>query len=72
MAAALERVAGREASALLDWQPDPAIDKLVQSWPGDVAWERARGLGLRADADFDAIVRQYIEENPQAVRLRLH
>lgn len=71
MAAALQRVAGAEAAALLDWVPDAAIGKLVQSWPGDVAWERARGLGLRADADFDAIVRQYVEENPQAVRLHL-
>jgi nucleoside-diphosphate-sugar epimerase len=71
MAAALERVAGKEASALLDWQPDAAIDKLVRSWPGDVAWERARSLGLRNDADFDAIVRDYIAENPQAVRIAL-
>lgn len=71
MAAALERVAGKEATALLDWQPDPAIEKLVHSWPGDVAWDRARGLGLKNDASFDAIVRDYIAENPQAVRLKL-
>ncbi|MCY1557805.1 hypothetical protein D9M68_946850 [compost metagenome] len=69
MAQALERVAGRDATALLDWEPDPAIEKLVRSWPGDVAWDRARGLGLQADRDFDAIVRQYIEENRPAVRL---
>lgn len=71
MAAALERVAGRKATALLDWQPDPAIDKLVRSWPGDLAWDRARALGLQADPDFDSIVRSYIAENPQAVRLAL-
>ena len=69
MAAALEKVAGKEGGALLDWQPDPAIEKLVRSWPGDVAWERARGLGLRSDESFEAIVREYIAENPQAVRL---
>lgn len=71
MAAALERVAGKEATALLDWQPDPAIEKLVRSWPGDLAWDRARGLGLRNDASFEAIVREYVAENPQAVRLAL-
>jgi nucleoside-diphosphate-sugar epimerase len=71
MAAALEKVAGKEATALLDWSPDPAIEKLVRSWPGDVAWERARGLGLKPDASFEAIVREYITENPQAVRLAL-
>lgn len=69
MAAALERVAGSEASGLLDWEPDPAIERLVLSWPGEVAWDRARGLGLQADADFDTVVRSYIAENPQAVRL---
>jgi D-erythronate 2-dehydrogenase len=69
MAAALEKVAGKQAAALLDWQPDAAIEKLVRSWPGDVAWERARGLGLRNDESFEAIVRDYIAENAQAVRL---
>lgn len=69
MARALERVAGPAAAALLDWTPDPAIERLVRSWPGEITWERARGLGLRADADFDSVVRAYIAENPQAVRL---
>lgn len=69
MAAALERVAGKEATALLDWSPDPAIEKLVRSWPGNVGGERARALGLKPDASFDALVREYIAENPQAVRL---
>jgi nucleoside-diphosphate-sugar epimerase len=71
MAQALERVAGPQATALLDWVPDPAIEKLVRSWPGDVGWARARGLGLRNDADFDSIVREYIAENRGAVRLPL-
>lgn len=71
MAAALERVAGKEATALLDWAPDAATEKLVRSWPGDVAWDRARGLGLKNDPDFDAIVREYIAENRAAVRLAL-
>jgi nucleoside-diphosphate-sugar epimerase len=71
MAAALERVAGPAATALIDWQPDPAIQTLVRSWPGELAWDRARGLGLQADPDFDSVVRQYVAENPQAVRLPL-
>jgi nucleoside-diphosphate-sugar epimerase len=69
MAAALERVAGPAATALLDWTPDPAIETLVRSWPGAIAWDRARALGLQADAGIEAILRQYIAENPQAVRL---
>ncbi|NML42559.1 NAD-dependent epimerase/dehydratase family protein [Ramlibacter sp. G-1-2-2] len=69
MAAALERAGGPAARALLDWTPDPAVERLVRSWPGEITWDRARVLGLRADADFDAVVRQYIAENPEAVRL---
>jgi hypothetical protein len=49
MAAALEKVAGQQAAALLDWQPGCRDREAVRSWPGDVAWERARGLGLRND-----------------------
>jgi nucleoside-diphosphate-sugar epimerase len=68
MAAALERVAGADAAQLLDWTPDAAIQRLVKTWPGDVQWERARQLGLKADADFETVVRDYIRENPQAVK----
>jgi D-erythronate 2-dehydrogenase len=69
MAAALERVAGADATGLLDWTPDPAIERLVSTWPGDVQSTRARGLGLLPDTDFESIVRQYVRENPQAIQL---
>ena len=69
MAAALEKVAGREATALLDWKTDPAIEKLVDTWPGDVRSERARGLGLSADTSFEQVVRDYVRENPDAIKL---
>jgi len=69
MAAALEKVAGREATALLDWKTDPAIEKLVDTWPGDVRSERARGLGLAADTSFEQVVRDYVRENPEAIKL---
>ena len=71
MAAALERVAGKNATALLDWTPDPAILKLVKTWPGNVAAARATALGLKADSDFETVVRDYIRENPDAVKLPL-
>lgn len=68
MAAALGRVAGPEAVALLDRTPDPAIQRIVKSWPGRFEFERAARLGLRADADFDSIIRDYVRENPDAVQ----
>ena len=72
MAQALEQVAGKAATDLLDWSPDPAILRLVRTWPGNVAFDRARALGLEADAGFDAVVRDYIRENAAAVKLPLH
>ncbi|MBX9612861.1 MAG: NAD-dependent epimerase/dehydratase family protein [Burkholderiales bacterium] len=69
MAAALERVAGQAATDLLDWVEDPAILKLVNTWPGNVQAARAAGLGLHPDTDFESIVREYVRENPNAVRL---
>lgn len=69
MAAALERVAGKAATDLLNWTPDPAILKLVETWPGVVASKRANALGLQADTDYEKIIRDYIAENPSAVKL---
>ncbi len=68
MAATLERVAGPEAAALLDWQPDPMIAKVVTSWPGRFDSTRAQALGLSADVSFDQVVADYIKENPSAIR----
>jgi len=71
MAAALETVAGKAGTDLLDWTLDPAIVRLVKTWPGDVMFERARGLGLQPDTDYVSVVRDYIRENPQAVKLAI-
>ena len=69
MAAALGRVAGSAATELLDRTPDPVIRRIVKTWPGRVEAERARRLGLAPDASFEAIVRDYVRENPDAVKL---
>lgn len=66
MAQALERAAGKAVSALIDWTPDPAIEKIVTSWPAHINASRARQLGLMPDSDFDAIIDEYLGENPYA------
>lgn len=71
MAAALERVAGKAATDLLDWTPDPEIFKLVETWPGVVSSTRANKLGLQADTDYEKIIRDYIRENPEAIKLKI-
>ena len=64
MAAALERLAGKAVADLIDWTPDPAIAKIVTSWPAHIDAARARGLGLQPDTDFESIIREYVGENP--------
>ena len=67
MAAALERVAGPAATSLLDWRIDPAIEKIVTTWPGNVKTARAQAMGLDADTSFEQVIRDYVRENPTAV-----
>jgi nucleoside-diphosphate-sugar epimerase len=63
MAAALERIAGPEVSALIDWRPDPAIARLVAGWPARIRADRAARLGLTADPDVEALIRMHIAES---------
>jgi nucleoside-diphosphate-sugar epimerase len=70
MAQALEKVAGKPATDLIDWTPDETIRRIVKSWPGNVQSARANALGLLPDPDFESIVRAYVRENADAVRLQ--
>jgi nucleoside-diphosphate-sugar epimerase len=68
MVAALERVAGAQAAKRVRWERDEATNRIVASWPG--AWDtrRAEALGFSADADFDSIIRAYIEDELNALK----
>jgi nucleoside-diphosphate-sugar epimerase len=63
MIAALQRVAGDDVVQHLRWERDPTVERIVGGWPA--AWDtsRARALGLEGDADFDSIVRAYVEDD---------
>lgn len=62
MVAAMGRVAGAETMKLVEWKEDPAILKLVRTWPGDFVTARAEKMGFVHDASFDEVVKAYIEE----------
>jgi nucleoside-diphosphate-sugar epimerase len=62
MVAALERVAGPEVSALIDWSPDPALAAIVTNWPARIRADRAAALGLTPDPDFASIVAAHLAE----------
>ena len=62
MIEALARVAGAEVASRVTMRHDPAIDRIVRTWPRDFDTAFARSIGMRGDADFDGIVRQYIRD----------
>ncbi len=60
--AALRRVAGDAAVRLIRREPDPAIMRMVDSWPRAFDPARALALGFRADASFDEIIRHHMDD----------
>jgi len=42
---------------------DPAIERIVNSWPGNFSADYARALGFVFDADFDSVVHAFIRDN---------
>ncbi len=60
--AALERVAGPAATALIRREPDPKIAAMVSGWAQDFAPDRALALGFTTESSFDEIIRIHIED----------
>jgi nucleoside-diphosphate-sugar epimerase len=65
MIASLRRVAGEEVVARIKWERDPAIEAIVNSWPGNFSAEGATALGFKCDTDFDQVIAAFIEDNPR-------
>lgn len=63
MVDALRRVAGNAVADRVAFRHDEAIDRIVRTWPRDFDPKVGRALGMRSDADFDSIVRQYVEHD---------
>jgi nucleoside-diphosphate-sugar epimerase len=63
MVAALARVAGEAVASRVQWRHDPAIDRIVSTWPANFAPKLGPALGMRGDPDFDSIVRAYVADD---------
>jgi D-erythronate 2-dehydrogenase len=59
---ALRRVGGEDALALVRPEPDETTMRIVAGWPGRFDARRAHALGFRAEANFEEIVRVYVED----------
>src|SRR6185437_12302682 len=59
---ALQRVAGDAALALVKREPDPAVAKIVTTWPQRFEATVAEALGFVAERTFDQIIAVYMED----------
>jgi nucleoside-diphosphate-sugar epimerase len=66
MLASLRRVCGAEVARRVRMQPDPTIEAIVNSWPGDFSADYAKSLGFKSDPDFDTIIRAFLDERGAA------
>ena len=66
MLEALEEVAGKTVRDRVRFVRDENIARIVANWPRGTTAARAAKLGLRADADFATIIRQYIADCREA------
>jgi len=57
---AVARRALRAGPALVDWHPDTALQRIVDSWPRVFTSQRALALGLQPDASVDAVVEAFL------------
>jgi D-erythronate 2-dehydrogenase len=63
MVAALRKVAGDAVADRVKWIYDPVIDRIVATWPANFAPRLGPALGMKADPDFESIVRAYITDD---------
>lgn len=63
---ALRTAAGDAVTRLIRFEPDPAIERIVASWPNDFDAVRAKALGFVADEDYVSIVRAHMARSGSA------
>lgn len=59
---ALRRVAGDKVAARIRRVPDELVQRIVSGWAERLDAKRARGLGFKAEAAFDDIIRAHIDD----------
>ena len=63
MVEALRAVAGADASALIEWNPDPFIQGIVDGWPPEFATDKADAMGFVRDTSMADVIRAFIEDD---------
>lgn len=59
MLGSLRRLAGDAVAGRVRMEPDQAVQRIVNSWPGKFSADYATHLGFTADESFDAVIEAY-------------
>lgn len=59
---ALRQTAGAEVAGLIRMERNPAIERIVGSWPGAFSATYSRDLGFTADENFTEVIQQFMKE----------
>ena len=62
MIVALRQVAGSEVAQRITFTPDAAIERIVNSWPGDFDTRYAQRLGFSANHSFSEMIEEYMAD----------
>ena len=62
MVSALRSVAGDAVADRVKWKYDPVIDRIVATWAPNFAPKLGPALGMKADTDFESIIRAYMAD----------
>ena len=65
MAEALRAIAGDTVANLIEWKPDPFIQKIVDGWPPEFNTQKSAELGFIRDESMEAVIRAFIEDELQ-------
>ena len=50
------------ATGTLTYEPDPQVQKIVDGWPRQFSSEQAVQLGLRPDANIEALINDHLTQ----------
>ena len=60
MVQALEVIAGKNSTDLIQWNADPFIQSIVLTWPTDFITTQAEALGFIKDDSVEGLIQQYV------------
>ena len=52
-----------EVANLIQWKPDPFIQKIVNGWPPEFDTRKAKDLGFIQDTSMEAVIQAFIDDD---------